>query len=190
MRAVQIGRMIGVNYKTAWFLCHRIRESLRETSPIPLGGANKVIEADETYAGGKEEKKHAHKRIPGSQGGANKEAVVAMDTATHSSMPCGRTSWPLIVFFDALRVKIRDEGLVKNKAVYVALALDAEGHKHGLGLWIGQTEGAKFWLKVMNDLKTRRLQDILIAVVDGLKGFPGAIGAVFPETLVSTGVQV
>jgi putative transposase len=91
-----------------------------------------------------------------------------------------------IVFFDALRVKIRDEGLVKNKAVYVALALDAEGHKHVLGLWIEQTEGAKFWLKVMNDLKTRGLHDILIAVVDGLKGFPEAIGAVFPETIVQT----
>ena len=91
-----------------------------------------------------------------------------------------------IVFFDALRVKIRDEGLVKNKAVYVVLAMDAEGHKHVLGLWIEQTEGAKFWLKVMNDLKTRGLGDILIAVVDGLKGFPEAIGAVFPETLVQT----
>ncbi len=91
-----------------------------------------------------------------------------------------------IVFFDALRVKIRDEGLVKNKAVYVALAMDAEGAKHVLGLWIEQTEGAKFWLKVMNDLKTRGLHDILIAVVDGLKGFPEAIGAVFPETLVQT----
>jgi putative transposase len=91
-----------------------------------------------------------------------------------------------IVFFDALRVKIRDEGLVRNKAVYVALALDAEGHKHVLGLWIEQTEGAKFRLKVMNDLKTRGLGDILIAVVDGLKGFPEAIGAVFPETMVQT----
>ena len=91
-----------------------------------------------------------------------------------------------IVFFDALRVKIRDEGMVKNKAVYVALALDTEGHKHVLGLWIEQTEGAKFWLKVMNDLKTRGLQDILIAVVDGLKGFPEAIGAVFPKTTVQT----
>lgn len=91
-----------------------------------------------------------------------------------------------IVFFDALRVKIRDEGLVRNKAVYVALALDSEGHKHVLGLWIEQTEGAKFWLKVMNDLKTRGVGDILIAVVDGLKGFPEAIGAVFPETTVQT----
>jgi putative transposase len=91
-----------------------------------------------------------------------------------------------VVFFDALRVKIRDEGLVKNKAVYIALALDAEGHKHVLGLWIEQSEGAKFWLKVMNDLKTRGVQDILIAVVDGLKGFPEAIAAAFPETVVQT----
>ena len=91
-----------------------------------------------------------------------------------------------IVFFDALRVKIRDEGLVRNKAVYIALALDVEGHKHVLGLWIEQTEGAKFWLKVMNDLKTRGLADILIAVVDGLRGFPEAIGAAFPETIVQT----
>ena len=91
-----------------------------------------------------------------------------------------------IVFFDALRVKIRDEGLVRNKAVYVALALDVEGQKHVLGLWIEQSEGAKFWLKVMNDLKTRGVADILIAVVDGLKGFPEAIGAAFPETIVQT----
>ena len=88
-----------------------------------------------------------------------------------------------VVFFDALRVKIRDEGLVKNKAVYVALALNAEGEKEVLGLWIEQTEGAKFWLKVMNDLKTRGVNDILIAVVDGLKGFPEAIGSVFPQTI-------
>lgn len=91
-----------------------------------------------------------------------------------------------VVFFDALRVKIRDEGLVKNKAVYVALALDTEGHKHVLGLWIEQSEGAKFWLKVMNELRNRGVGDILIAVVDGLKGFPEAIGAAFPETIVQT----
>jgi putative transposase len=91
-----------------------------------------------------------------------------------------------VVFFDALRVKIRDEGLVRNKAVYVALAITAEGDKEVLGLWIEQTEGAKFWLKVMNELKTRGLADILIAVVDGLTGFPEAIGAVFPRTTVQT----
>ena len=80
-----------------------------------------------------------------------------------------------VIFFDALRVKIRDEGLVRNKAVYVALALNGEGEKEVLGLWIEQTEGAKFWLKVMNELKTRGVNDVLIAVVDGLKGFPEAI---------------
>lgn len=91
-----------------------------------------------------------------------------------------------VVFFDALRVKIRDEGLVKNKAVYVALALNADGEKDVLGLWIEQTEGAKFWLKVVNDLKARGVNDILIAVVDGLKGFPEAITSAFPQTVVQT----
>src|ERR1700757_1802771 len=91
-----------------------------------------------------------------------------------------------VVFFDALRVKIRDEGLVKNKAVYVALALNPDGEKDVLGLWIEQTEGAKFWLKVVNELKARGVNDILIAVVDGLKGFPEAITSVFPQTVVQT----
>jgi putative transposase len=91
-----------------------------------------------------------------------------------------------IVFFDALRVKIRDEGLVKNKAVYVALAFNADGEKEVLGLWIEQTEGAKFWLKVVNELKARGVNDVLIAVVDGLKGFPEAITTVYPQTIVQT----
>src|ERR1051325_7690500 len=91
-----------------------------------------------------------------------------------------------VVFFDALRVKIRDEGLVKNKAVYVALALNPDGEKEVLGLWIEQTEGAKFWLKVINELKARGVDDILIAVVDGLKGFPEAITTAFPQTTVQT----
>lgn len=91
-----------------------------------------------------------------------------------------------LVFFDAIRVKIRDEGFVRNKAVYVALAVLADGTKEILGLWIEQTEGAKFWLRVMNELKNRGCQDILIAVVDGLKGFPEAITAVFPQTVVQT----
>ena len=91
-----------------------------------------------------------------------------------------------VIFFDALRVKIRDEGAVKNKAVYVALAFNTDGEKEVLGLWIEQTEGAKFWLKVMNELKVRGVNDILIAVVDGLKGFPEAITTVFPQTLVQT----
>lgn len=91
-----------------------------------------------------------------------------------------------LVFFDALRVKIRDEGLVRNKAVHVALGVRADGTKELLGLWLEQNEGAKFWLRVMTELKNRGVEDILIAVVDGLKGFPEAIQAVFPETTVQT----
>jgi putative transposase len=89
-----------------------------------------------------------------------------------------------LVFLDAIRIKVRDEGTVRNKAVYVALGVRHDGTKDVLGLWIEQTEGAKFWLRVMNELKGRGVQDILIAVVDGLKGFPEAIAAVFPQTQV------
>jgi putative transposase len=91
-----------------------------------------------------------------------------------------------IVFFDALRVKIRDEGLVRNKAVHIALGVRADGTKEILGLWLEQNEGAKFWLRVMNELKNRGVEDVLIAVVDGLKGFPEAIVSVFPEAQVQT----
>lgn len=91
-----------------------------------------------------------------------------------------------VVFFDALRVKIRDDGGVLNKAVYIALGIQADGQRDVLGLWIEQTEGAKFWLKVFNDLKTRGCQDILIAVVDGLKGLSEAINTVYPKTTVQT----
>jgi putative transposase len=94
-------------------------------------------------------------------------------------------AYPL-VFFDALRVKVRDEGLVRNKAVHIALGVRADGAKEVLGLWLEQNEGAKFWLRVMNELKNRGVEDILIAVVDGLKGFPEAILAVFPEATVQT----
>jgi putative transposase len=93
--------------------------------------------------------------------------------------------YPLI-FFDAIRIKVRDEGTVRNKAVYVALGVRADGTKEILGLWIEQTEGAKFWLRVMNELKSRGVEDVLIAIVDGLKGFPEAITAVFPRALVQT----
>ena len=94
-------------------------------------------------------------------------------------------AYPL-VFFDAIRVKIRDEGMVKNKAIHIALGVRADGHKEVLGLWIEQNEGAKFWLRVMNELKNRGTEDIMLAVVDGLKGFPDAITAVFPEAIVQT----
>ncbi|WP_425129938.1 IS256 family transposase [Burkholderia pseudomultivorans] len=95
------------------------------------------------------------------------------------------TMYP-VVFFDALRVKIRDDGVVSNKAVYLALGIQADGQRDVLGLWIEQTEGAKFWLKVFNELKARGCQDILIAVVDGLKGLTEAIGAAYPRTTVQT----
>lgn len=91
-----------------------------------------------------------------------------------------------LVFFDALRVKIRDEGLVRNKAIHIALGVRADGTKEILGLWLEQNEGAKFWLRVMNELRNRGVEDILIAVVDGLKGFPEAILAVFPDATVQT----
>lgn len=110
--------------------------------------------------------------------------AVLEEVAAWQSRPL-EAVYPL-VFFDALRVKIRDEGLVRNKAIHVALGVRADGIKDILGLWIEQNEGAKFWLRVMNELKNRGVTDILIAVVDGLKGFPEAIHAVFPDTVVQT----
>lgn len=89
-----------------------------------------------------------------------------------------------MVIFDALRVKIRDEGLVRNKAVYLALGIDRDGRKDVLGLWIEQTEGSGFWLRVMTELKSRGVDDILVALVDGLIGFPEAITTIFPQAQV------
>ena len=91
-----------------------------------------------------------------------------------------------VVFFDALRVKIRDEATVRSKAVYLALAVRPDGSRDILGIWIEQTEGAKFWMKVFTDLKTRGCQDILIAVTDGLKGMEEALAAIFPRTTLQT----
>jgi transposase-like protein len=91
-----------------------------------------------------------------------------------------------VIIFDALRVKIRDEGIVRNKAVYLALGIGRDGRKDVLGIWIEQTEGAKFWLKVMTELKNRGVQDVLMISVDGLKGFPEAIAAAFPQAQVQT----
>jgi putative transposase len=110
--------------------------------------------------------------------------AVLEEIATWQARPL-EPVYPL-VFFDALRVKIRDEGLVRNKAVHIALGVRADGGKEILGLWLEQTEGAKFWLRVMNELKNRGVEDVLIAVVDGLKGFPDAITAVFPDATVQT----
>jgi putative transposase len=91
-----------------------------------------------------------------------------------------------VVFFDALRVKIRDDAVVRNKAVYLALGVLPDGTREVLGIWIEQTEGAKFWLKVFNELRSRGVNDILIAVVDGLKGLAEAIETAFPKTTVQT----
>jgi putative transposase len=91
-----------------------------------------------------------------------------------------------VVFFDALRVKIRDDAVVRNKAVYLALGVLPDGTRDVLGIWIEQTEGAKFWLKVFNELRSRGVNDILIAVVDGLKGLAEAIETAFPKTTVQT----
>ena len=111
------------------------------------------------------------------------DAVVAEITAWQS-----RPLEPMypVVFFDALRVKIRDEATVRSKAVYLALAILPDGTRDILGIWIEQTEGAKFWMKVFTDLKTRGCQDILIAVTDGLKGISDALAAVYPATTLQT----
>ena len=89
-----------------------------------------------------------------------------------------------IVYMDALHFKVRDNGHVRNKAVYLAIGVNLNGYKEVLGMWIAQTEGAKFWLSVVTELKNRGMRDMLIACVDGLKGFPEAIESVFPHTEV------
>ena len=95
------------------------------------------------------------------------------------------TMYP-VVFFDALRVKIREDNVVRNKAVYLALGVLPDGSRDILGLWIENTEGAKFWMKVFNDLQTRGVADILIAVTDGLKGMPEALAVTYPATTLQT----
>ena len=111
------------------------------------------------------------------------DAVVA-EVTEWQARPLG----PLypVVFFDALRVKIRDDAVVRSKAVYLARAVLPDGTRDILGIWIEQTEGAKFWLKVFNDLKTRGCPDILIAVTDGLKGMSEALAVVYPATTLQT----
>lgn len=110
--------------------------------------------------------------------------AVTAEIAAWQARPLERV-YP-VVFFDALRVKIRDEGTVRNKAVYLALGVLRDGTREILGLWIEQTEGAKFWMKVFSDLKARGCHDILIAVTDGLKGMSEALAAVYPSTTLQT----
>lgn len=93
-----------------------------------------------------------------------------------------------IVFFDTLSVKIRDGDTVKDKAVYLAIGMHASGHRQVLGLWIEQSEGVEFWLRVMNEIKDRGTQDILMVVAEDMKGFPEAITAVFPNTMANTSI--
>jgi transposase-like protein len=124
----------------------------------------------------------------GSSVSAELISTVTEEVMTEVQAWQGRPLEPMypVVFFDALRVKIRDEAQVRSKAVYLALAVLPDGTRDVLGLWIEQTEGAKFWLKVFNDLKTRGVGDILIAVTDGLKGIGDALEAVFPEAALQT----
>jgi putative transposase len=91
-----------------------------------------------------------------------------------------------VLFLDALVLKIRDGGSVQRKACYLAMVITMDGQREVLGMWFQQTEGAKFWMQVLNELKHRGVRDILICCVDGLKGFPEAIEAIFPETVVQT----
>lgn len=108
--------------------------------------------------------------------------AVIEDARAWQSRPLD-TVYP-VVYLDCIHVKVRDAGTVRTKAVYLALGLNLSGEKELLGLWIAQTEGAKFWLQVVTELKNRGVQDIFIACVDGLKGFPEAIETVYPKTAV------
>jgi putative transposase len=110
--------------------------------------------------------------------------AVHAEVAEWQSRPLNRV-YP-VIFLDALVCKVRDGGTVRNKAAHLAVGVDVEGRKEVLGIWVETTEGAKFWLRVMNELKARGIHDVLIAVCDGLTGLPEAINAVWPQTKVQT----
>jgi transposase-like protein len=110
--------------------------------------------------------------------------AVLSEVTTWQSRPL-EAMYP-VVFFDALRVKIRQDGVVRNKAVYLALGMLPDGTRDILGIWIENTEGAKFWMKVFNDMKTRGCNDVLIAVTDGLKGMGEALAVVYPSATLQT----
>ena len=113
---------------------------------------------------------------------SNVTGAVLDDVKAWQSRPLDRV-YP-ILYLDAIFIKVRDEGRVKNKAVYLALAINARGEKELLGLWIAQSEGAKFWLGVLTELKNRGVDDVFICCVDGLTGFAEAIESVYPEAIV------
>src|SRR6202011_2833761 len=113
---------------------------------------------------------------------SNVTEAVMEEVKTWQSRPLDEV-YP-ILYMDALRVKVRDGAHIQNKAIHVAIAVNLAGHKEVLGLWAAQNEGAKFWLQVLTELQNRGGKDIFIACVDGLKGFPEAIEAVYPRTEV------
>jgi len=118
------------------------------------------------------------------------DLISRVTDAVHEDVQAWRTRplaavWP-IVYLDALVLRVRDSGTVRRKSAYLAIGVGVDGRKEVLGLWLEQTEGAKFWLKVIAELKNRGVEDILVACVDGLKGFPEALESVFPKTTVQT----
>ena len=115
---------------------------------------------------------------------ANVTDAVLEDVQQWRKRPLAAT-WP-IVYLDALVLRVREGGTVRRKSAHLAVGVGVEGKKEVLGMWLEETEGAKFWLKVITELKNRGVEDILIACVDGLKGFPEAIATVFPKTIVQT----
>jgi putative transposase len=197
-------RVLGIgSEQTAWAMLHRYRTAMVRPGRDRL---STIVEVDETVIGGPQ---------PGRRGrGALGKTMVAIAVeqdghlAEIYGVKVGRDlisrvtdavmedvrAWALrpledvypIVFLDCLVLKIREGGSVQRRACYLALGVTLDGDRDVLGMWFQETEGAKFWMQVLTDLKQRGVQDILICCVDGLKGFPEAIEAIFPKTTVQT----